>query len=157
MLGRNASCNAAAAQTAVNLAETVQGNASNIPQRAIEEEIREGDAADEESGEQDGLHSGFIGQRRAGSGRARLESAVWGSASSRPARQIGCMNPHRWGSCSKDETGTQKRKHTDQRERVKQDLTFRLAACLRSNSRAEQRVGSSSAAESVDLDEWEWE
>ena len=46
---------AAATQSAADLAAAAQGNVNTIPERAEEEDGREGEASDEERGEQDGL------------------------------------------------------------------------------------------------------
>ena len=131
---------------------TVQGD----PEREEDEDSREGDASDVARGEprQDGLQSGFTspqGQRKGGKRRARREPEARGAVWSRPVRQMGCIDPQRWSSGSTDESNVPKRKRKEQRERVKQYLTSRFAASLRSNSRDWQREGEAMAAEGVDL------
>ena len=149
--------NALATQTAADLAGIVQGYANTIPKRAEDEDSREGapgEASDEARSEQDCLPSGFTspqGQRKGGKRRARREPEARGAVWSRPVRQMGCIDPQRWSSGSTDESNVPKRKQKEQRERVKQYLTSRFAASLRSNSRDWQREGEAMAAEGVDL------
>ena len=136
---------------------TVQGD----PEREEDEDSREGDASDVARGEprQDGLQSGLTspqGQRKGSTGRARREPASRGAVPSRPVRQIGGINPQRSSRGSRNASHVPRRKRKEQRERVKQDSTSRLAASLRSNSRDAQREGEAMAAEGVDLDDREW-
>ena len=98
--GRTGSGDGAGASTAANLAGTVQGDANDTIQRAEGEDIREGDASDEERGEQDGLHSGFIspqGPGRPGVAKTRRGAATRGSAPPLAQRQIVGIDPQRWG------------------------------------------------------------
>ena len=139
-----------------------QGAANDTSQRAEEEDIREGEASDEERGDQDGLQLGFMSpqvQRRASNGRAKRQPAPRGATLSRHTRSIGRVDPLRWSRGSKELSGTPKRKRPSrgQQKRAKQDLTARLAASLSANSRATQRDGEASAAGSMDLNEREWE
>ena len=119
-----------------------------------------GDVSDEERGEQDGMHPGFTspqGQAGSGGAKARRGVASWGIAPPRASRQIGGIEPQRWGRGSKDETGVPKRKwRRDQRERARQELTSRLAASLSASSRTERQADAAQAAESGDLDDREW-
>ena len=159
MSSRTGGGDGAAASNVANPAGTVQGVADDTGQRVEEDDIREGDVSDEERGEQDGLHSGFTspqGQGGSGGARTRRGVASRGSAPPRASRQIGGIDPQRWGRSSKDETGAPKRKRKDQRERARQELTSRLAASLSASSRTEQRSDADQAAEGVDLDDREW-
>ena len=133
---------------------------NDTDQRAEEEDEREGDVSDDEHVEHDDMHSGFTspqGRRGTGGEKARRGAACRGSAHPRASRQIGSIEPQRWGRGSKDETGAPKRKRKDQRERARQELTSRLAASLSATSRTERQLDAAQAAESVDLEDREWD
>ena len=160
MSGRSGGGDGAAAPNAANPAKSVQGAANDSSQREDEEDVREGYVSDEERGEQDGMRSGFTsppGQGGSGGGKARRSVAPRGIAPPRATRQIGGIEPQRWARGSKDGTGTPKRKRKDQRERTRQELTSRLAASLSATSRSERQLDAAQAAESVDLEDREWD
>ena len=129
-------------------------------QRVEEEEEREGDVSDDERDGQDGMRSGFTspqGQRGAGGDKTRQSAASRGTAPPRASRQIGGIDPQRWGRGSREENGAPKRRRKEQRERARHELTSRLAASLSATSRSERQPDVAQAAESVDLDDREWD
>ena len=97
------------------------------------------------------------GQGRSGRAKTRRGVTFLGFAPPLASCQIGGIDPQRWGRGSKDETGAPKRKRRNQREQAKQGLTSRLAASISSNSRTEPQSGAAPPAESVDLDDWDWD
>ena len=120
-------------------------HANDTIQRADEDDIREGDASDEERGEQDGLQSGFMSpqvQKRVGNGRAKSQPAPSSAAQARHARPIGGVDPLRWSRGGKEASGTPKRKRPSRGQQ-------KWAASLSANSRVTQRNGEASAAGKV--------
>ena len=126
-------------------------------QRADEEDEREGDASDEERPGQDGSLSGFVspqGSGGLGGAKSRRGGAARGTAPPRAARPIGGIDPQRWGRGNKDESAAPKRKR---KEKARQELTSRLAASLSASSQIGRQLDSTQAAESVEMDDREWD
>ena len=90
-------------------------------------------------------------------GRVLQSAASRGTAPHRASRQIGGIDPQRWGRSSREENGASKRRRKEQRERARHELTSRLAASLSATSRSERQPDVAQAAESVDLDDREWD
>ena len=145
---------------AANPAGLAQGAVNVAEQRAEEEDEREGDASDVEHDGRDGMHSGFTspqGRRGTGGDKAGRGAASRGSAPPRAARQIGGIEPQRWGRGSREETVAQKRGRSGHRARARHELTSRLAASLSATARSERRSDEAQAAVGAELDDREWD
>ena len=157
MSGRSGGVDGAAASNAANQSRPAQGAMNETDQRADEEDEREGDASDEERPGQDGSLSGFVspqGSGGLGGAKSRRGGAARGTAPSRAARPIGGIDPQRWGRGNKDESAAPKRKR---KEKARQELTSRLAASLSASSQIGRQLDSTQAAESVEMDDREWD
>ena len=96
-------------------------------------------------------------KRGAGGDKTRRSVASRGTAPPRASRQIGGIDPQRWGRGSREENGAPKRRRKEQRERARHELTSRLAASLSATSRSQHQPDGAQAAERVDLDDREWD